>query len=64
MSSSIPSSVVTETATPLRLQPEAAATGKDKFFEDVHFLGDKDGKVKIRSPSQFTNQLDAGKYQM
>ena len=62
--SSIPSSVLTETQTTLRLQPEAASNGKDTFFEDVHFLGDKEGKVKIRSPPQFTNKLDARKYQM
>jgi hypothetical protein len=64
MSSSFPSSVLTETEIPLHLQPDSTASGKDTFFEDVHFLGDKDGKVKIRSPPQFTNQLDARKYQM
>jgi hypothetical protein len=30
----------------------------------VHFLGDKDGKVKIRSPPTFTNKLDERKYKM
>jgi hypothetical protein len=34
------------------------------FFEDVHFLGDKEGKVVIRSPPQFANKLDDRKYQM
>jgi Class II Aldolase and Adducin N-terminal domain len=63
MSSSMPPSVITETETPLHLQPEATANGEEKFFEDVHFLGDKEGKVKIRSPPQLTNKLDAQKYQ-
>jgi hypothetical protein len=42
-------------------QPESHPT---QFFEDVHFLGDKDGKVKIRSPPTFTNKLDERKYKM
>ena len=33
------------------------------FFDDVHFLGDKDGKVNIRSPPKFSNKLDEVKYQ-
>ncbi|CZR66513.1 probable ribulose-5-phosphate 4-epimerase and related epimerases and aldolases [Phialocephala subalpina] len=66
MSSSVPSTTITEKETTLRLRHDAGTTtkGKDKFFEDVHFLGDKDGKVKIRSPPQFDNPLDARKYQM
>ena len=64
MSSSAPSSVVTENETTLHLRPESKVGGKDTFFDDVHFLGDKDGKVKIRSPPQFENKLDARKYQM
>ena len=64
MSSSASSSVVTEQHKTLRLQPEASPDGKDKFFEDVHFLGDKEGKVVIRSPPQFSNKLDLRKYQM
>ena len=42
-------------------QPETHPT---QFFEDVHFLGDKDGKVKIRSPPTFTNKLDERKYKL
>ncbi|KAE8446016.1 hypothetical protein EG329_012655 [Mollisiaceae sp. DMI_Dod_QoI] len=66
MSSSVPSSTITETESTLRLRPDAEKVekGGDNFFEDVHFLGDKDGKVKIRSPPQFDNPLDARKYQM
>lgn len=66
MSSSVPSTTITEQETTLRLRHHAksATNGEDKFFEDVHFLGDKDGKVKIRSPPRFENPLDARKYQM
>jgi hypothetical protein len=43
------------------LQPEPKST---EFYEDVHFLGDKDGKVKIRSPPTFADKLDERKYKM
>ncbi|OKL58729.1 hypothetical protein UA08_06325 [Talaromyces atroroseus] len=33
------------------------------FFEEVHFLGDAEGKIKIRSPPKFANPLDERKYQ-
>jgi hypothetical protein len=39
-------------------------TEREKFFEDVHFLGDKNGNVVIRSPPVFENKLDQRKYQM
>lgn len=57
-------SIVTEQS--LRLQPDANSVKDEKadFFEDVHFLGDKDGKVKIRSPPKFENKLDERAYQM
>ncbi|KAH8670789.1 aldolase [Xylariales sp. PMI_506] len=35
---------------------------QDQFFEDVHFLGDKDGKVVIRSPPKFANVADERAY--
>ncbi|KAI0428711.1 class II aldolase/adducin N-terminal [Xylaria sp. FL1042] len=41
--------------------PEAKVTKPD-FFEDVHFLGDKDGKVVIRSPPTFQNAEEELKY--
>lgn len=36
---------------------------KQDFFEDVHFLGDAEGKIQIRSPPKFANPLDERKYQ-
>ncbi|KAI0597807.1 class II aldolase/adducin N-terminal [Biscogniauxia sp. FL1348] len=33
------------------------------FFQDVHFLGDKEGKVIIRSPPSFSNKEEERKYQ-
>ncbi|OAA55071.1 aldolase [Niveomyces insectorum RCEF 264] len=41
----------------------AAAAGGSSFYEDVHFLGDKDGKVVIRSPPVFANKEDERTYQ-
>lgn len=38
-------------------QPDAA------FVEDVHYLGDKDGKVVLRSPPKFENKEDERRYQ-
>ncbi|PYH32267.1 aldolase [Aspergillus neoniger CBS 115656] len=35
----------------------------NKFFDDVHFLGDKEGKVVIRSPPTFDNIEDERAYQ-
>jgi hypothetical protein len=34
----------------------------DSFFEDVHFLGDKDGNIVIRSPPKFANTNDELEY--
>jgi hypothetical protein len=42
----------------------SSATKPGDFFEEVHFLGDKDGKVKIRSPPTFSNKLDERRYKM
>lgn len=33
------------------------------FFEEVHFLGDKDGQIVIRSPPVFTDKLEERAYQ-
>jgi hypothetical protein len=59
-------STVSEEQATLHLRPDTThATDKPAdFFEDVHFLGDKDGKVKIRSPPAFENKLDERKYKM
>jgi len=53
-------SVITESNKPT-LKVEKA---KEDYFEDVHSLGDKDGKVIIRSPPKFDNPMDERKYQM
>ncbi|KKA23549.1 hypothetical protein T310_2388, partial [Rasamsonia emersonii CBS 393.64] len=37
---------------------------KAAFYEDVHFLGDKEGRVVIRSPPTFANKLDERRYQL
>ncbi|KAJ5525920.1 class II aldolase/adducin N-terminal [Penicillium frequentans] len=36
---------------------------QDSFFEDVHFLGDKEGRVVIRSPPKFENKEAERAYQ-
>ncbi|KAJ5651095.1 uncharacterized protein N7484_004818 [Penicillium longicatenatum] len=39
------------------LETKAPETSQqDSFFEDVHFLGDKEGRVVIRSPPKFENK--------
>ena len=38
-----------------KVQPSEGTPPHSNFFEDVHFLGDKDGKVVIRSPPDFTD---------
>ncbi|KFY45746.1 hypothetical protein V494_00792 [Pseudogymnoascus sp. VKM F-4513 (FW-928)] len=43
-------------------QNTVAANGSS-FFEEVHFLGDKAGKVTIRSPPRFDNIEDQRTYQ-
>lgn len=40
-----------------------AAKNNAAFFDEVHFLGDKDGKVVIRSPPVFANKEDERTYQ-
>lgn len=44
-------------------QPQNRSNGTSEFFEDVHFLGDAEGKIVIRSPPTFTNKFDERKYQ-
>ena len=41
----------------------SVADNGSSFFEEVHFLGDKAGKVTIRSPPRFDNIEDQRKYQ-
>lgn len=54
----------TATATLQAEQPQQnGSNSKSDFFEDVHFLGDAEGKIVIRSPPTFTNKLDERKYQ-
>lgn len=53
--------IVTETA-PQNGNSNASAS-TSKFFDDVHFLGDKEGKVVIRSPPIFANIEDERAYQ-
>jgi len=36
---------------------------QDSFFEDVHFLGDKEGRVVIRSPPKFEDKEAERAYQ-
>jgi hypothetical protein len=63
-----PSTITTEeqsTMNPLSQKPSGKPSktkGQDNFFEDVHFLGDKDGKVVIRSPPRFANIADEREY--
>lgn len=40
----------------------AAPTTASSWTEDVHFLGDKDGKVQLRSPPTFDNVKDTRTY--
>jgi Class II Aldolase and Adducin N-terminal domain len=56
----------TTTTTTTATTSVAANGSSDKpadFFEEVHFLGDAEGKIKIRSPPKFASQLDERKYQ-
>ncbi|KAJ5924151.1 class II aldolase/adducin N-terminal [Penicillium verhagenii] len=39
------------------------STPQDSFFEDVHFLGDKEGRVVIRSPPKFEDKKAECTYQ-
>jgi hypothetical protein len=62
-------STVSEQQATLRVRPDTTTTAQPEpmsteFFEDVHFLGDKDGKVKIRSPPTFADKLGERKYKM
>lgn len=58
-------STITESEPQLRQVDPEIKVQKDtnNFFEDVHFLGDKEGKVVIRSPPKFDNPQDELKYQ-
>lgn len=54
----------TATETKISTQPaEQPVSKKSDFFEDVHFLGDAQGKIVIRSPPVFSNKLDEREYQ-
>lgn len=60
-------STISEEQANLRLNSNPTSQSESKtaqFYEDVHFLGDKDGRVKIRSPPTFENKLDERKYKM
>lgn len=46
-----------------KVKLSAGTPPQSTFFEDVHFLGDKDGKVVIRSPPSFTDTNKARAYQ-
>ena len=53
----------TATATEAEQPQQNGSNDKSDFFEDAHFLGDAEGKIVIRSPPTFANQLDERKYQ-
>ncbi|GAM37290.1 aldolase [Talaromyces pinophilus] len=53
----------TATATEAEQPQQNGSNDKSDFFEDVHFLGDAQGKIVIRSPPTFANKLDERKYQ-
>ncbi|KAG4443233.1 hypothetical protein IFR05_001276 [Cadophora sp. M221] len=59
--------VISDTLTVERAESPSSqnnvATNGSSFFEEVHFLGDKAGKVTIRSPPRFTNIEDQRTYQ-
>lgn len=42
--------------------PPPSEKKEESFFDDVHFLGDKDGKISIRSPPKFANANDELEY--
>ncbi|KAI0141234.1 arad-like aldolase/epimerase [Xylariaceae sp. FL1272] len=65
----MPSSYTTTESLPSQTTLSAAPNGKEahsseknKFFEDVHFLGDESGKIVIRSPPTFANTVDERNY--
>jgi hypothetical protein len=46
------------------LKPETKVIGnQESFYDQVHFLGDKEGKVVIRSPPRFDNIEQQRTYQ-
>ncbi|OJJ34410.1 hypothetical protein ASPWEDRAFT_173825 [Aspergillus wentii DTO 134E9] len=45
------------------MSTDTTTTEKNTFFKDVHFLGDKEGKVAIRSPPIFTDKEEEREYQ-
>ena len=62
-----PSAVIEEQTPHIRIDSNGVGqvdkANNRAFFEDVHFLGDKEGKVIIRSPPQFDNLEEQQKYQ-
>lgn len=52
-----PSATLQDPQPELRVKDQVAGkvdkNGSRNFFDDVHFLGDKEGKVIIRSPPKF-----------
>jgi hypothetical protein len=60
-----PSRITAETETaPAVMREKPVDKFKDAaYFEEVHSLGDKAGKVVIRSPPRFDNPLDDRQYQ-
>jgi hypothetical protein len=59
--------IVQENTPPIRVKADAVGqvdtSKKRNFFEDVHFLGDKEGKVVIRSPPKFETLEESRTYQ-
>lgn len=43
---------------------EKPKSDRQKFFEDVHFIGDKKGNVVIRSPPEFANAFQEREYKL
>ena len=59
-----PSRITVETeVTPGVIKAKPVDKFKDAYFEDVHSLGDKAGKVVIRSPPRFEDPSDDRQYQ-
>lgn len=47
----------------LKTEQPKVQGNKDTYYDQVHFLGDKEGKVVIRSPPKFDNIEDERTYQ-
>ncbi|KAK3713051.1 hypothetical protein LTR37_008736 [Vermiconidia calcicola] len=56
-----------ESVVPIKIDHDAVGqpdkANDTKFFDDVHFLGDKEGKVTIRSPPEFSSLEEQRDYQ-